>query len=360
MTNSYTIIGASAAGLTAAKTIRQLDSAADITVFSGEDLPITNKCFWADYALDLKQDYEITIANTDIFQQLNIKFIKSYINRLDPVNNLLFCPDGSSYSYKKLIIACGLQINKLDIKDCYNLGTFSDLQLLLQDLKSKNIKKAVIIGAGLTGIEVADFAKKYVKEVVLIDRATYPLNNIISHRAGEFIIDKLNYHGINFMGECNSTPDSEIYINATGARPQDWLKVLDNQNGLLRVNSMMQCSEANIWAAGDCIMVNDRRTGQMVASTLWPDAIRQGMLAAKSTVGVSINSYEGVLPLCSSSFVGVRFVAVPKTGRESSIQIDQSNDDFTELAFIDDKLESYTLIGKCAQAASLKRTLLTS
>ena len=74
-------------------------------------------------------------------------------------------------------------------------------------------------------------------------------------------------------------------------------------------------------------------------------------------------SYNGFLPICSSSFAGVRFAAVSHINlidqNNFEIIIENDNKDYTELYLLNNKLVAYTLIGKCSKSAFLKRILLT-
>ena len=186
---------------------------------------------------------------------------------------------------------------------------------------------------------------------------------MLSDTAGQFIINKLAQNNINFSGNCQSIPPADIYLNATGGRPQGWLNVLNNQNCYLLVDQYMRTNYPNIWAAGDCVMVPDKRTNQPVPSTLWPDAILQGAVAGQAAAGQQTKTYSGVMPICSSSFADVRFAVVshqPLIGLyELKLQVQQNNEDYLELYTHNDRLMAYTLIGRCTQAALLKRLILT-
>ena len=311
---------------------------------------------------------------------------------------------GQVYNYEKLIIACGLVANQINLPNCYNLASYADV-VNLQTVQDKNIGSAVIIGAGLTGLEFSDVLKKHLTvksdthqvisnksgdflhktdgqalEINTIDQATYnvetnspditlidrhhiPLASQISDSAGQFIITKLAQFKINFSGNCQSLPQAGLYLNATGGRPQSWLNVLKNQNGYLIVDQYMRTNYPNIWAAGDCVMVPDKRTNQLVPSTLWPDAILQGAIAGQSAAGQQTKTYSGVMPICSSSFAGVRFAVVshkPLAGLyDLKLQVQQNDEDYLELYTHNDRLLAYTIIGRCTQASVLKRLILT-
>ena len=353
---SYTIIGASAAGLAAVKSIRSIDKTSQINIFSIEDLPITNKCFWADYALGLKTKEQIAWTTKEYLLSLDVNIIHEFVNNIDYTNKII-STSYNSYQFEKLIIACGLDPNKIKI-DSKQIGNFKQVDDLVKDLSINNYKRVCVIGAGLSGLEFADVCTKYAKEVLLIDRQNYPIYQQISPSAGAYIISKLKQNKINFIANSQELPDADLYINATGASPQKWLGPIADDNGYIKVDSCLKSGYKDIWAAGDCVLVPDQRTGLYVPSTLWPDAIRQGMLAGKSVAGEKV-SYNGVLPICSSSFADVRFAAIAPTGQDVENKIITTNEDYIEINCINGKLSSYTLIGKCNQAAQFKRALLT-
>ena len=408
MPKSYTVIGSSAAGLSAIKNLRQIDLECQINLISADDLPSTNKCHWVDYALGNKSKEQLLICTPQFITDYKINYQKAKIVKLDPTSNILLDSAGVTYKYEKLIIACGQEPNQINLPDCYNLASYSDVKNL-QTVKHKNIASAVIVGAGLTGLEFTDVLKQYLSAssddkmlinqpelgrkldfnlqtviqtlvtsmtgassdnlaknypvITLIDKQHIPLAQLISDAAGQFIINKLAQININFSGNCEFIPPADIYLNATGGRPQSWLNVLNNQNGYLLVDQYMRTNYPNIWAAGDCVLVPDKRTNQPVPSTLWPDAILQGAVAGQAATGQQAKTYAGVMPICSSSFAGVRFAVVshkPLTGLyDLKLQVQQNDEDYLELYTLNDRLMAYTLIGRCTQAALLKRLILT-
>lgn len=353
---SYTIIGASAAGLAAIKAIRSVDKISMINVFSAEDLPITNKCFWADYALGLKTKEQIVWTTKEYLLSLDVNIIHEFVNNIDYTNKII-STTYNNYQFNKLIITCGLEPNKIKI-DSKQIGNFKKVEDLVKHLSFNNYKRVCVIGAGLSGLEFADVCTKYAKEVILIDRQNYPIYQQISSSAGAYIISKLKQNKINFISNSQELPDADLYINATGASPQKWLEPIAEDNGYVKVDSCLKSVYKDIWAAGDCALVPDQRTGLYVPSTLWPDAIRQGMLAGKSATGETVN-YNGVLPICSSSFSDVRFAAIAPTGQDVENKIITTNEDYIETNCINGQLSSYTLIGNCNRAWQFKRALFT-
>jgi NADH dehydrogenase FAD-containing subunit len=407
MPKSYTVIGSSAAGLSAIKNLRQIDSECQINLISADDLPSTNKCHWVDYALGHKSKEQLLICTPEFIKTFKVNYLEAKIIKLDPAANILFDSCSQTYKYENLIIACGLELNQIILPNCYNLASYADVENL-QTVKHKNIASAVIVGAGLTGLEFSDVLKQYLSAssnnqlinlpefgskldfslqtvtqnpsismtgalsdnlaknypvITLIDKHNIPLAQLLSDAAGQFIINKLAQNNINFSGNCKSIPPADIYLNATGGRPQSWLNILNNQNGYLLVDQYMCTNYPNIWAAGDCVMVPDKRTNQPVPSTLWPDAILQGAVAGQAAAGLQTKNYSGVMPICSSSFADVRFAVVshkPLIGLdELKLQVQQNDEDYLELYTHNDRLMAYTSIGRCTQAALLKRLILT-
>ena len=124
MNNNYFIIGSSAAGFAAIKNIRQSDSQAIINLICKEELPTTNKCFWADYALGLKAQTDINLFSIEMLDKLRINIIQASINKLDTKNKIIYDTLNNSYSYDKLIIACGLASKKITNLKCLNSFNF--------------------------------------------------------------------------------------------------------------------------------------------------------------------------------------------------------------------------------------------
>jgi len=200
---NYFIIGASAAGLTAALELRKLDPLANITCITQEaDLPY-NKCFLVDYlAKEIPQEKlylrnkeylklnKINILyNTQVtsiiadYQELLVKNLKINLN-----NNL---------KYNKLLIATGSSPFKLNIKDInkynniFNFHTLEDTLNLNNYIIENKPKKAIIVGAGLTGLEVADSLWRRGLSVDIVDINKNILNNILDPKTASLLEDTI-------------------------------------------------------------------------------------------------------------------------------------------------------------------------
>ena len=159
------IIGNGIAGITAARHIRKLSPASQsggehrITVISGEtDHFFSRTALMYIYMGHMR--FEDTKPYEDWFWEKNrIDLVNGWVEKVDTRNKKLLFDDNREISYDKLLIASGSKSNKFgwpgqDLDGVQGLYSFQDLEAM--EHYSENLKRAVIVGGGLIGIEMAE------------------------------------------------------------------------------------------------------------------------------------------------------------------------------------------------------------
>ena len=151
------IIGNGIAGSTAARYIRK-NSDHDITMISGEtEYPFSRTALMYVYMGHMKYDH--TKLYEDWFWGKNrINTVKAWVKNINTSDKSIFLDNGQNLNYDKLIIATGSKSNKFgwpgqDLQGVQGLYHMQDLESMEAASKS-GIKKAVIVGGGLIGIEM--------------------------------------------------------------------------------------------------------------------------------------------------------------------------------------------------------------
>ncbi len=239
-----------------------------------------------------------------------------------------------SLSYDKLVIATGAspirpQIEGIDLPGVYTLRTPED-GAVIRNAVAKGIKRAVILGGGAVGLEMAENLKRQGVRPVIIDRAPQILPGFDRDFA-EYVENRLAEKGIPcFTGENLISIEgngrveiirtesrkikADALILAAGVRPNtDFLKdsgLIFSKNGALVVDERMCTNDADIFAAGDCVVLKNRITGRETWEPLGSVAAVTGRICALAVLGEKV-SYPGVL---GTALIKTEDVNVGKTG----------------------------------------------
>jgi nitrite reductase (NADH) large subunit len=388
MHKQYLIIGASAAGIGCALRLRILDAEAQITVLTAESNWPYNKCVMADVLLGEKTLDEITFCNQAMLTQKKIELMREVrVVKIDAEQKLVQCTNEISFTYDALCIATGKLPRMLPLfegKKFSNLFNFyykSDLEYIIKYLHSHKPRTAVVIGAGLTGLEAADGLRSRGLQVTIIETAQQLLPTLITQQASALIEQKITDAGARVsLGEgiiafeqhndCISAIQlqngtilqTDLVVCAIGATPNTHFlpSEIALQDGYCVVNEYMQTSMPAIYAAGDCCMVYDQLTKWVQPNALWPDAMQQGMCAAYSMAGVP-KKYPGSVSIASSSFFGLKVaIAGPVTTTPQQRVVEQeSGESYHRLLYDGDKLVGFMLIGNTTMLSDYRRQLLS-
>src|SRR6476661_7138434 len=197
------IIGNGITGITAARHIRKLSNY-NITVISAE-----TEHFYSRTALMYiymgHMKYEHTKPYEDWFWEKNrINLIKDKVSDIDVEQKQLTFIDGKKIAYDKLIIATG---SKPKIPDCIGAdligvqGLYSLQDLELMETNTKDIKKAVVVGGGLIGIEMAEMlASRNIAVDFLIREKSY-WKSVLPEEESDFITNHIKTHHINVIAQ---------------------------------------------------------------------------------------------------------------------------------------------------------------
>jgi NADPH-dependent 2,4-dienoyl-CoA reductase/sulfur reductase-like enzyme len=306
----YVIIGNGVAGINGANTLRQRDSAADITVISKE-----TDHFFARTALmyvfcGQLSEGDVEPYERDHYRRMAFRRERAAVTRLDPAARSLELDDGRTLTYDRLLIAAGSVPRRLGIpgEELEAVGNFVTWQNLewLRD-RIRRGQRAVIIGGGLIGIEVAEILREAGLAVTFLIREDWFWPIALDEREGMMVTEHMRHHGIDvrLQTEAAAVLDragtvtgvrltsgddipADLVVITIGVVPQtDWLAgsgiEVDKTGGIV-VNEYLETSQPGIWAAGDCTSVvwfnGVRRPEQ-----LWYTARDQGLAAGRNITG---------------------------------------------------------------------------
>ncbi len=352
------IIGGVAGGATAASRIRRNNETANIIMvergpyisfancglpyhISGviaerEKLLVTSKeAFESKYAIDVRIGTE-AIAIDRVAKTVRLRDLSARRDYDEVYDRLLLSPGAEPLRPK---------LPGIDSKRAFVLRNIPDLDRIMAYLETEKPKKAVVIGGGFIGIEVAENLHDRGLSTTVVegmDQVLAPLDpemaSIVHGHLREKDItlhlgDKLTR--LSDKDDCTVVSlasgkelEAEIIILAIGVRPDTSLAraagLEIGSTGGIKVNKYLQTSDPSIYAVGDAIEVIHTISGQGVLIPLAGPAHRQARIAAENIVFGNSRVYRGTL---GTAILKVFDLAVATTGLNEK-QLRASGTDF--------------------------------
>ncbi len=312
------IIGNGISGISAARNIRKL-SDHSITVISAEtDHFFSRTALMYIYMGHMR--FEDTKPYEDWFWKKNrISLKRGLVTDINFSSKQLKFNDGEQMNYDKLILATGSASNKFgwpgqDLEKVYGLYTYQDLEAI--EKFSPGLKKAVIVGGGLIGIEMAEmFHSRHIPVTILVREPSY-WNNVLPKEESAMINRHIIEHGIDLQlgtelkeihddgnGNANAVTTSKGekidcgYVGLTaGVHPNvAFLKngALEINRGIV-VNENLETNQSDVYAIGDCAELSDPKPGRRGVEAIWYTGRMMGETVAYNVCGKKVGYNPGI------------------------------------------------------------------
>ena len=364
------IIGGVAAGTKTAAKLKREDRSAEVTVITKDKDISYAGCGLPYYVGGLIESREELIVNTPAkyagLTGVEVKTGKEAI-ALHPEKKEVLVKDvetgaEEAYGYDKLVLTVGaspakLPIEGTDLSGVFQMRTPDDATNIRAYVEENQVKKAVVIGAGFIGLEVAENLKAKGVQVTVIDFASQILPNIVDTEVAVYAKKHLLKEGIRvitgtkaeeIMGDDHVTGVKtsagllrcELLIMAAGIRPNtDFLQNcgLEMFKGTILVDKTMKTNLEDVYAAGDCVMVTNRITGKPQWSPMGSSANLEGRTLAQILTGTK-KEYPGVL---GTGVVKLPNLNIGRTGLTEEQAKNAGYEVVTVVAPTDDKAHYY-------------------
>lgn len=375
----YVIIGNSAAGVSAAEMLRKVDADCDITIVSEEEYRVYNRPLIARYMGGEISEEKLWYRPESFYEDKRIHLYKdTQAVRIDPIEKYIFLSNDDRLPYDRLLLATGAQPfvpPMVGLESHPNFQTFLELKnaKLIKETVSEDTE-AVILGAGLIGLEVAEELRHYTKQPVhVVELAPRLLPTICNTAASEILKQTMEAKGVVFHlentvtrveGSCLHLKDgtilpSQLFIAAVGIRANVELAQtaeVEINRGIV-VNSRMETSVSDIYAAGDVITTVDPITGKPAAVSLWSAAYAQGQCAGKNMAGQSADYLP--MPMVNDiAFFGVHVISALASNiedPEARIYEERWDEDYRRVAVKDGRLLGLLAIAPGQKAAGVSK-----
>lgn len=314
------VIGGGPAGVTLAK---MLGKTSKIAIIRPEDFSMIYCAM--PYAIEGLIDNKKTLKSDNLVTGAGAELIRNTVKEIDFKNKVLIFEDNIKISFGKLIIATGAVpfIPPLTGNTLNGVGAFKTQNDLvwIEGLVNKGLKKAVVVGAGAIGVELAQALSFRKVAVDLVDMGDSVLPNLVDadmsgvlrtelerewiklHLNSKVVELKGNEHVEKVVLDDGSTIDFEaamgndlpgVVIFAAGMRPvvsmfKDSGLIID-RDGIV-INDKMETNIEDVYAVGDCAQFNSGITGNVLSGKLATNAVPMAKV-----LGFNLNGQDRTYP----------------------------------------------------------------
>lgn len=310
MEEHIVIIGNGISGITAARHIRK-NSNKRITVVSAEaDYFFSRTALMYVYMGHMKFEHTQPYENW-FWKKNRIELKKGFVNQIDSSTNQLIFKDGSILSYDKLILAVGSKPNKFgwpgqDLDGVMGMYHKQDLENL--ELHTNNCKRAVIVGGGLIGIELAEMLRSRNIPVTFLVREESFWNDVLPKGESNMINEHILEHhidlrlGVNLeeiiadengkakavrVKETGEVIECDVVGLTAGVSPNIAFlneSSIETNRGIL-VNRYLETNIPNVYAIGDCAEQREPIGNRRPIEAVWYTGRMMGETVAQTICG---------------------------------------------------------------------------
>jgi NADPH-dependent 2,4-dienoyl-CoA reductase/sulfur reductase-like enzyme/nitrite reductase/ring-hydroxylating ferredoxin subunit len=300
------IVGAGAAGDSAAATLRREGYAGDIRLYGADEAPpVDRPNLSKDYLAGTAPEEWLPLRSATFFEEQRIDVtLGARVTAVSPLARELTLADGRSVGWDALLLATGAEPVPLtgpgaELPHVHTLRTLADSRAIIA--RAKDARAAVVVGASFIGLEAAAALRARGLEVHVVAPDAVPFARSLGPELGGFLRAGHEEHGVLFhLGETVAAVDARAVTLSGGARLDADLVVVGIgvrpalglaeaagfaiDRGVV-VDERLQTSAPGVFAAGDIARYPYGPTGERVRIEHWAVAQRMGRVAALNMLG---------------------------------------------------------------------------
>ncbi len=330
------IVGNNVAGTFTAQNIRYLNNDVVIEIFTQENYPYYTRVNLPELISAKVTIDDLIVFREEWYKNKNLKLnLNKKVNKIDPENKAIYIEgENDPVSYDKLILALGSAPNippiksasemKIGKKGVFTLRSIDDALEIRDYIKKFAVEKAIVIGGGLLGLELANQIKNYNLETTVVEFFPRLLPRQLDEECGTMLKEEIESRGIKVVLDAatekilgngrvtgiklkdGQTLDADIILIQAGIRPTiDLAKEANiHTNRGIIVNEFLETSEEDVYAVGDCIEYKNQIWG------IIPACMEQSKIVAASALGLKKVDYKGTTPKNTLKIVGLELTSI--------------------------------------------------
>lgn len=373
----YVVIGASAAGISGAKTLRELDKDAEIVLVS-KDENVYSRCILHHYISNHRDVDALNFTSKNFFEENNITWMKGLeVKGVNDKEQTLELSNGETLSYDKLLVCSGASAfippvpGLREGNNVVGLRNLDDAVLIKE--QAKKVKNVVVLGAGLVGIDAVSGLLGQGLNISLVEMSNKILPLQLDKHASDVYEKKFTEEGVSLKLDVkaekllldeNNNPKAlllntgeevpcELVVVATGVRSN--IAFMENSNiecdrfGLI-IDAKGQTNIENIYGAGDV-------TGR---NPIWPTAVKEGIIAAHNMLGKEMIMTDFFGSKNTMNFVGVATMSlgmVEPADETYIVETQVEDDNYKKIIHKDGKIYGAIIQGDLSYAGVLTQLI---
>ena len=376
----YVIIGNGAAGLNAAKAIRERDKTGSILMISNEPYSTYNRPMLTKSIMAGLDEKQIAVEDAAWYQENNvIQILDRTVTAVDTKEKEVSMDDGSKVRYTKLIYAAGSEcfippIQGADKPQVIAIRRLSDIRKI--EALLPQVKHVAVIGGGVLGLEAAWEMHKGRCQVTVLELAPMLMGRQLDESAGEMLKKISEGQGIQIhtgvqitsiegedrvtgvkLGRGEVIP-AELVIVSCGVRANMALAQaagIETDRAVV-VDAAMRTSVEDIFACGDCAQYEG------INYAIWPQAVEQGKVAGANAAGDSLE-YRTVPAALNFHGMNTALFAAGDAGKNPNLVYktvefkDMGRKQYQKYYFLNNRLCGVILIGDVSGMARMTEAL---
>lgn len=340
---AYVVVGASAAGINAAKTLREINKDIEIILVS-KDEHVYSRCILHHFLDGRRNIDDLDFSPAEFFEKYDVKWIKGVeVTAIDTKEKKLKLDNGENLYYEKVLLATGASSFLPPIENLRTANNVIGLRNLDDAIRIKEIapkvKNIIILGAGLVGVDAMAGLLDYDAKVTMIEMGDRILPLQLDRYAANVYIERLKEEGVDFrfnvraekvIVDENNNPvaiklntdeevPGELIIACTGVRSNvgflEGSGIECDKFGLI-FNPKGETNVKDVYGAGD---ISGR-------NPIWPTAVKEGLIAANNMCNKDIYMEDffgskNTMNFCGVATMSLGTVIKPDDTYEEAVEI---------------------------------------
>ena len=375
---TYAIIGDGAAGTTAAFYLRRSDPNGRISVYSDEATPAYYRAALTNYLMGELRPEQLFAVPPNFYGDFRVERFLTRVTGVNTAGRLLRLSDGQEHPYDQLLIATGARARNpsfpgADLGGVMTMRTMQDARFVMDEVQSGRLKRAVIVGGGILGLELVAGLRALDVEVTYVIRGPRLMPTLLDQVASDLVLSRCRHFGVDIrtdeevtgaeagkdgyfrtatLAHSRSEVGGDLMVVAIGIDPNveflqgSGIKV----NRGIPVDDGMRTNIEAVFAGGDVAEVNNPRLGRMMSLGLWEPARHHGRIAGINMAGGSA-FWKLPVPYNATRLYDLDLAAIGESveqdGDHTEIDFPQAGRSivYRKLVFRNDRLVGALLLG---------------